>query len=88
MISDSDEVQNFMNKYFNILNLYGTELFVTLKDVKVNESAYDLDRVEELFHLVIWLIELMNIITSAAPEIFLNNDKLYGDRILNFVLSS
>jgi hypothetical protein len=61
---------------------------VTLKDVKVNESAYDLDRVEELFHLVIWLIELMNIITSAAPEIFLNNDKLYGDRILNFVLSS
>jgi hypothetical protein len=42
-----------MNKYFNILNLYGTELFVTLKDVKVNESAYDLDRVEELFHLVI-----------------------------------
>jgi len=88
LISDSDEVQNFMNKYFNILNLYGTELFVTLKDVKVNESAYDLDRVEELFHLVIWLIELMNIITSAAPEIFLNNDKLYGDRILNFVLSS
>jgi len=77
-----------MNKYFNILNLYGTELFVTLKDVKVNDSAYDLDRVEDLFHLVIKLIELMNIITSVAPELFLSSQKLYGDRILNFALSS
>jgi len=42
-LSYSEEFDRFINKYFNTLNLYSTELFVTLKDIKVNESAYDLD---------------------------------------------
>jgi len=49
---------------------------------------YDLDRVEELFHLIINMVDFLNILSGIAPEVFLSNERLYGDWLLNFVLSS
>lgn len=89
LLSDDPVVEDFLNRFFNNLNLYATELFVAIRETKDQPDNTLLKKKTRSLNIItIHLLRLLEVMTQIAPELFIKKSKVNESRILNFIYFS
>lgn len=79
-----------MNKFFNNLNEFTTELFVIFKEIMEHHSNFlspNLQkRLKSLMTIVIDLCRILEMMVKHAPEIFVDKEGIQCNRLMSYLM--